>query len=107
MNPPPFFIPADVLNAAMTQDQAWSALCAYNRVPLDVRRAWRLSWTHNGMDMEAEVGKPAPRYYQTPGPVIAIIHNGICWCVITHFRGFAEQPPIYADTSGNPTPFAT
>jgi hypothetical protein len=106
--PPPFFLPSEILTEKLDQTAAWHAIVSFNRYRNDASRVWRLAFRHNGTDHLAQVGLPVPAYYREPGPVVAIVDGGSCWHIISLTRGFARGEPIYAG-KGWPTtatPFA-
>ncbi len=88
-----FFVPA-----ARDEDEAekvYEAIAKFVNGDIGEERIWKLKWTHNGMDMEAEVGKPLPPYYRTgQDPVLAIVDCGACYSVCTIDRGGARGAPI-------------
>lgn len=87
-----FFIPATKTDAEA--DVVLEAIAKFNSVPLPDRRIARLIFTHNGIEYETEVGKPAPSYFKADGPVIAILgRDPLCVCLAE--RGVLRGSPIY------------
>jgi hypothetical protein len=54
----------------------------------------RIAYTHNGELYTAEVGQPIDPYYQTRGPIIAIL-GGDPLLICTPDRGVLRGEPIY------------
>ncbi|MGX1199326.1 hypothetical protein [Parvibaculum sp. MBR-TMA-1.3b-4.2] len=87
-----FFIPAAQSDAEA--DVVLEAIAKFNSLPLPERRIFRLSFKHNGVRYDVEVGQPAPDYFRAGGPVVAILGNDpICVCLAD--RGVLRGSPIY------------
>ena len=90
-----FFVPA-----AKDEEEAesvYEAIAKFVNGVVAEERIWKLNWKHNGMDMEAEVGKPLHHYYQTgQEPVLAIIDCGAYYSVCTKNRGGVRGEPVLA-----------
>ena len=92
-----FFIPG-----ASCTDEAEAVLQSITRLekrsmPAPQERIFRLAYEHNGERYVAEVGQPMDQYYDTRGPVIAII-GGHPLMICTPDRGVAHGDPIYVGT---------
>jgi hypothetical protein len=62
-----------------------------------------LSWGHNGMKMQCEVGGPLPAYFETgPEPVLEIIDCGDCFEVYTESRTRGSKGPVLAGRDSQP-----
>ena len=88
-----FFIPL-----ATSDEQAERVLAAtakFTGFPIPSPRIYSVSYTHNGEEMVATVGKEADPYYRAVGPVIAILATDTCFSVCTRDRGVARGDPIY------------
>ena len=86
-----FFIPL-----AKDDDEAESVLESIAKFidrPMPSRRIFRITYTHNGKFMAAEVGESPDPYYREAGPVIAIF-DGNPLCVCLPDRGVARGGPI-------------
>lgn len=64
-------------------------------IPSLKRRIRKITWKHNGTRYSGEVGAPVATYFGGE-EVIAILHNGNCYCVCTPNRGVLRGEPIYA-----------
>ena len=61
--------------------------------PAPTRRIFRISYDHNQMPMNAEVGSDPEPYYREKGPVIAIF-GGDPLCICLPDRGVVRGSPI-------------
>ena len=93
-----FFIP--VAKDDAEAESVYSSIAEFMHVPVPEehdQRIWKLSWKHNGMDMECEVGKPLPSYYRTgEEPVLAILDAGNVYKVCTPNRGAVRGEAVLA-----------
>lgn len=90
-----FFMPA--AEDQRQAESAYVAIAQFVAASLGVSRIWKLSWRHNGVDMNCEVGQPLPSYYQTAGePVLAIFDCGNLYKICTPNRGGIRGEPILA-----------
>src|SRR5262249_57396086 len=92
-----FFIPG-----ASCADEAEAVLQSITRLekrsmPAPQERIFRLAYEHNGERYVAEVGQPIDQYYDTRGPVIAII-GGQPLMICTPHRGVAPPHPNHLGT---------
>jgi hypothetical protein len=93
-----FFVPA--AESAEQAERVYKAIADFVHAPIyedKKKRVRSLSWIHNGMEMNAEVGKPLPSYYGTfEEPVIAIYECSDLFKICTTNRGGIRGEPIYA-----------
>jgi hypothetical protein len=90
-----FFVPAakDDLKA----EQVYSAIANSVNAPITAKRIWKLQWRHYDIEMECEVGKPLPSYYQTGKElVLAIFDCEDLYKICTLTRGGVKGEPILA-----------
>lgn len=95
-----FFIPYAKNDA--DAEQLLAGICKFVQadVPAKGRRVARLTYTHAGRDMVAEVGKPCDPYYREDFcEVIAIVKlRGSCYGVCLPDRGVIRGDPVYVGT---------
>ncbi|WP_414517067.1 hypothetical protein [Nostoc sp. PCC 9305] len=88
-----FFVPAakDDIKA----EQVYSALAQSLKAPITEKRIWKLEWRDREIDMECEVGKPLPSFYQTGKElVLAIFECENLYKICTLTRGGVKGEPI-------------
>ncbi|WP_334852641.1 hypothetical protein [Nostoc sp.] len=88
-----FFVPAakDDIKA----EQVYSALAQSLKAPITEKRIWKLQWCDREIDMECEVGKPLPSFYQTGKElVLAIFECENFYKICTLSRGGIKGEPI-------------
>jgi hypothetical protein len=91
-----FFVPPHTKDDEQSEE-VYEAIAKFVGGAVTNKRIWRLKWRHNGMDMEAEVDKPLPHYYQTgQEPVLAIIDCGNWYSVCTPNKGGYKGEPVMA-----------
>ncbi|RDI98309.1 hypothetical protein DVT68_14695 [Dyella solisilvae] len=90
-----FFVPH--ASDAEEAERVYSVTAEFVGAPVDGPRIWKLSWTHNGTAMHAEVGQVHAAYRDTPAEVvIAIFDTGSVYMVCTPNRGVVRGGPILA-----------
>lgn len=85
----------------MAQDPAQAevfleSIARHLEVPLPERRIFRLVWKHNGIEYEAEVGKPAPAYFGEGETPVEAILGATPFLICLETRGARSGSPIYA-----------
>lgn len=101
-----FFLPHAEDEASAESN--YRAIAQFISAPIQERRIWKLKWRHNGMQMECEVGRPLPPYYQLGDEqVIAIFDSGSVYMICTASRGVLRGSPVLAghDFHSHPTYF--
>ena len=88
---PKFFIP--MAEDETEAESILESIAKFISRPIPTRRIFRISYGHNGIPMNAEVGKDPDPYYREKGPVIAIF-DGNPFCVCLPDRGVARGDPI-------------
>ncbi|MFN6514017.1 MAG: hypothetical protein RMY29_005895 [Nostoc sp. CreGUA01] len=90
-----FFVPA--AKDDVKAEQVYNALAQSLQAPITEKRIWKLQWRDNGNDMECEVGKPLPSFYQTGKElVLAIFDCENLYKICTLTRGGVKGEPILA-----------
>lgn len=90
-----FFVPAAKDN--IKAEQVYSAIARSVNAPITEKRIWKLQWRDHEIDMECEVGKPLPSFYQTGKElVIAIFECENLYKICTLTRGGVKGEPILA-----------
>lgn len=87
-----FFIPL-----ASSDEEAESVLdstAKFTGFPIPSPRIYSIAYRHNGIEMIATVGKEPNKYYQTAGPVIAILFRTGCYAICTANRRVLRGEPI-------------
>ncbi len=91
-----FFVPA--AKDDVKAEQVYGAIAKSVQAPITERRIWKLHSRHNEIDMECEVGKPLPSYYQTGKElVLAIFDCENLYKICTLTRGGVKGEPILAE----------
>ena len=87
-----FFIP----HAKETKEaeRVFASIAEFNKVPKQDKRIFKISYSHNGKRMTAEVGKPVDEYYKENGDVIAILQHDNLILVCLPNRGVLNGSPI-------------
>ncbi|MEH2169831.1 MAG: hypothetical protein V7K41_24910 [Nostoc sp.] len=76
-------------------EQVYSALAQSLKAPITEKRIWKLQWCDREIDMECEVGKPLPSFYQTGKElVLAIFECENFYKICTLSRGGIKGEPI-------------
>jgi len=91
-----FFVPAakDDIKA----EQVYGAIAQSVQAPITEKRIWKLRWRDNETDLESEVGKPLPSFYQTGKElVLAIFDCENFYKICTLTRGGVKGEPILAE----------
>ncbi|MCC5642339.1 hypothetical protein LC607_05120 [Nostoc sp. CHAB 5824] len=88
-----FFVPAakDDIKA----EQVYSAIAQSVKAPITEKRIWKLQWRDREIDVECEIGKPLPSFYQTGKELVMAIfecENLYKICTLTH--GGVKGEPI-------------
>jgi hypothetical protein len=93
-----FFVPA--ANDRIRAEHVYNAIAKYAQAPITEKRIWKLRWLHNGMNMECEVGKTLPSYYQTGKElVLAIFECEELYKICTLTRGGVKGEPVLVEKS--------
>ena len=90
-----FFIPRAEDEARA--ERVFGSIAKFISAPVPPRnqRIRKITWKHNGTRYAVEVGMYIAPYFGGE-EVIAILHNGNCYCVCTQNRGVLRGEPIYA-----------
>ncbi|MBE9053030.1 hypothetical protein IQ243_21925 [Nostocales cyanobacterium LEGE 11386] len=91
-----FFIPA--ANDHTRAEDVYNAIAKFAQAPITNKRIWKLRWLDKGTNLECEVGKPLPSYYQTGKELVLAIfdcENLYKICTLTH--GGVRGEPILVD----------
>lgn len=95
-----FFVPAAEDDAQA--ERVYEAFAKFVSAPVLKERVRTLCWEHNDINMECEVGKPLPTYYQTgTEPVLAIFDCGNLYKICTENRGGVRGVPVLAGKDHN------
>ena len=86
-----FFIP--LAKDSVEAESVLESIAKFISRPVPTRRIFRITYTHNGKFMTAEVGGDPNPYYREKGPVIAIF-DGNPLCVCLPDRGVSRGDPI-------------
>ncbi len=89
---PEFFIPE--AKDAAEAESVFKSIAQFFSRSVPRRRIFRITYTHNGTSMTAEVGKDPDPYYREKGPVVAIF-GGDPFCVCLPDRGVLRGGPIF------------
>jgi hypothetical protein len=90
-----FFVPET--ESAAEAEEVYSAIIEFNRVSPQTSRIRRLVYSHNRLEMAAEVGLPVNRYYgEGDQPVMAILKAPGCYLICLPLRGVLRGEPILA-----------
>jgi hypothetical protein len=89
-----FFIPHASDNAEAESVLKSVAQFVGAAVPTPEARIYRLSFSHNGRDFVAEVGKPIPAYYQEGNQLVVAIFSGEPFKICLPSRGVLRGDPI-------------
>ncbi|MBH8554828.1 hypothetical protein I8751_21225 [Nostocaceae cyanobacterium CENA357] len=91
-----FFVPA--ANDHTRAEHVYYAIAKYAQAPITEKRIWKLQWLHNGINMECEVGKTLPSYYQTGKElVLAIFECEGLYKICTLTRGGVKGEPVLVE----------
>ncbi|WP_334919529.1 hypothetical protein [Nostoc sp.] len=76
-------------------EQVYNALAQSLKAPITEKRIWKLQWRDREIDMECEVGKPLPSFYQTGKElVLGIFECENLYKICTLSRGGVKGEPI-------------
>ncbi|MEA5506732.1 hypothetical protein VB735_27255 [Halotia wernerae UHCC 0503] len=79
-------------------EQVYHAIAKYAQAPITEKRIWKLQWLFNEMNMECEVGKTLPSYYQTGKElVLAIFECESLYKVCTLTCGGVKGKPVLVE----------